>query len=121
LVQEAARGKWSEKMNQCLVVFCRMPGRWRAGMQHPQIAEYPLDHFSAAQLAEIRRDEAFSFAMGEVASAPMIDQLMGVAFEREHAAAAKEAALASGPVAPSAGAAPTHAAQAGKKAKGAGA
>jgi hypothetical protein len=87
-------------MNQRLVVFCRMPGRWRAGAQHPQIADYPLDHFSAAQLAEIRRDEAFSLALGEVASAAMVDQLMGNAFEREHAAAVKEAALASGSSAP---------------------
>jgi hypothetical protein len=83
-------------MDQKLVVFCRVPGRWRAGMQHPQVAEYPLSHFSAAQLAELRGDEAFSLAIGEMATPAMVEQLMGNAFAREHDAARKVAAVESG-------------------------
>lgn len=83
-------------MDQKLVVFCRIPGRWRAGMQHPQVAAYPLSHFSAAQLAELRGDEVFSLAIGEVATPAMVEQLMGHAFHREHEAAKKAAVVGSG-------------------------
>lgn len=80
-------------MAQKLVVFCGILGRHRAGQQHPPMAEYPLDHFSAAQLAELRGDAVFHLAFGEMATPDALDHLMGQQFAREHAAA-KEAAVA---------------------------
>lgn len=78
-------------MTAKLVVFCGVLGRHRAGMQHPPMAEYPTDHFSAAQLAELRRDPVFHLALGTVATSEALDTLMGQQFAREHAAA-KDAA-----------------------------
>ena len=63
-------------MEQKLVVFCLLPGRHRAGQQHPAAAEYPLDHFSPAQLAELRGDSAFHMAIGELATVNHIEGLI---------------------------------------------
>jgi hypothetical protein len=84
-------------MSEKLIVSCRMPGRWRAGMQHKQVEAFPLDFFSSTQLAELVRDEVFSFAIGEVATPARLSQLIGEAVEREHVVATVAAKLASGP------------------------
>lgn len=62
-------------MKQFLVVFCGVLGRHRAGMQHPPVAQYPLDHFTADQLADMRRDPVFHLAIGEIATPDMLDHL----------------------------------------------
>lgn len=83
-------------MKQMLLVFCGVLGRHRAGMQHPPMAQYPLDHFTAEQLADLRRDPVFHLAIGEIATPEQLDTLMGQQFAREHEAA-KQAAAAEMP------------------------
>lgn len=87
-------------MDQLLLVFCGVLGRHRAGMQHPPMAAYPLDHFSCEQLAELRRDPVFHLAIGQIATKADLDQLMGQQFEREHEAAKAEAKSKSDPKPP---------------------
>ncbi len=62
-------------MKQFLVVFCGVLGRHRAGMKHPPLAQYPLDHFTADQLADMRCDPVFHLAIGEIATPEMLDNL----------------------------------------------
>lgn len=35
-------------------IHCTKPGFRRAGQAHPAVADYPEDHFSAAQMAALR-------------------------------------------------------------------
>ena len=79
-----------------LVVFCGIAGRRRAGMQHPPMAAYPLNHFTAEELRELRRDPVFYLAIGDTATEETLDALEGALEEgREAAQAAVEQALVS--------------------------
>jgi hypothetical protein len=79
-----------------LVVFCGIAGRRRAGMQHPPMAAYPLNHFTADELRELRRDPVFYLAIGDTATEETLDALEG-ALEQggEAAQAAVEQSLVS--------------------------
>lgn len=37
-------------------IHCTKPGFRRAGQAHPAVADYPEDHFSAAQMAALRAE-----------------------------------------------------------------
>ncbi len=69
-----------------LVVFCGIAGRRRAGMQHPPMAAYPLNHFTADELRELRRDPVFYLAIGDAATEETLDALEGALEEGGEAA-----------------------------------
>ncbi|MDE7547213.1 HI1506-related protein [Acetobacter fabarum] len=39
-----------------IIVVCRKDGFRRAGVEHPPVAIYPVDHFSAEQLSQLRAE-----------------------------------------------------------------
>lgn len=49
-----------------LIIVCRAPGFRRAGIEHPPVAVYPFDHFTAEQIRSMEEE-------------PML-QLIGVGF-----------------------------------------
>ncbi|GGG30966.1 hypothetical protein GCM10010964_18640 [Caldovatus sediminis] len=54
-----------------IVIRCRRPGFRRAGLAHPERAEYPAGFFTAAQLAQLRAEpmlEVRELAAGEAAA-----------------------------------------------------
>ncbi|GBQ19914.1 hypothetical protein AA12717_0393 [Gluconacetobacter sacchari DSM 12717] len=49
----SASGDGQVVPGESLIVICREPGFRRAGIEHPAVAVYPIDHFGEAELKQL--------------------------------------------------------------------